>query len=131
MENINCLRCRFRHEDNGNCTAVGGFCTAVPAAYCPLLREYLDGGQLMGKYITKEAALNIIFSEPPEAHYPSWYAKRIKAIPTVDVVPVVRCKDCKHHYDCGVHFCNRLGMDCPNDSDFFCSYGEKKDEKNS
>jgi hypothetical protein len=42
MKNVNCLRCRFRHEDNGNCTAVGGFCTAVPAAHCPLLREYLD-----------------------------------------------------------------------------------------
>lgn len=42
MENVNCLRCRFRHKDNGNCTAVGGFCTAVPAAHCPLLREYLD-----------------------------------------------------------------------------------------
>ena len=44
MEKVNCLRCRFRHEDNGNCTAVGGFCTAVPAAHCPLLREYLDTG---------------------------------------------------------------------------------------
>ena len=42
MANVNCLRCRFRHEDNGNCTAVGGFCTAVQAAHCPLLREYLD-----------------------------------------------------------------------------------------
>lgn len=42
MANVNCLRCHFRHEDNGNCTAVGGFCTAVPAAHCPLLREYLD-----------------------------------------------------------------------------------------
>ena len=42
MGNVNCLRCRFRHEDNGNCTAVGGFCTAVAAAHCPLLREYLD-----------------------------------------------------------------------------------------
>lgn len=42
MENVNCLRCRFRHEDNGNCTAVGGFCTAVAAAHCQLLREYLD-----------------------------------------------------------------------------------------
>lgn len=42
MENVNCLRCRVRHEDNGNCTAVGGFCTAVTAAHCPLLREYLD-----------------------------------------------------------------------------------------
>lgn len=44
MGNVNCLRCRFRHEDNGNCTAVGGFCTAVVAAHCPLLRQYLDTG---------------------------------------------------------------------------------------
>ena len=44
METVNCLRCRFRHEDNGNCTAVGGFCTAVAAAHCPLLRKYLDTG---------------------------------------------------------------------------------------
>lgn len=43
------------------------------------------------------------------------------------VVPVVRCEDCKYHYDCGVHFCNRLGMDCPDDSDFYCAYGERKD----
>ena len=42
MGNVNCLRCHFRHEDNGNCTAVGGFCTAVQAAHCPLLRQYLD-----------------------------------------------------------------------------------------
>ena len=44
MEKNNCLRCNFRHKDNGNCTAVGGVCTAVPAAHCPLLRQYLDTG---------------------------------------------------------------------------------------
>ena len=44
MEKNNCLRCNFRHKDNGNCTAVGGFCTAVPATHCPLLRQYLDTG---------------------------------------------------------------------------------------
>lgn len=42
MANVNCLRCNLSDVDNGNCTAVGGFCTAVPAAHCPLLREYLD-----------------------------------------------------------------------------------------
>lgn len=132
MENVNCLRCRFRHKDNGNCTAVGGFCTAVPAAHCPLLREYLDGGQLMAKYITKEAALNTIFSEPPEAHYPSWYAERIKALPVADVVSITRCKDCAH-YDLGVCLKIYSGGNAhpeawqsrkPND---FCSYGERKD----
>lgn len=44
MERLNCLRCQYMHEDNGNCTAAGGFCTAVPAAHCRLLQEYLDTG---------------------------------------------------------------------------------------
>lgn len=44
MKTLNCMRCKYRHEDNGNCTAAGGFCTAVTAAHCPLLREYLDTG---------------------------------------------------------------------------------------
>lgn len=35
----NCIGCHHMHPDNGNCTAVGGFCTAVPAAYCPLIPE--------------------------------------------------------------------------------------------
>ena len=47
--------------------------------------------------------------------------------PTIDAVPVVRCRECKHHHDCGTHFCDALGMDCPDDSEFFCSYGERKE----
>jgi hypothetical protein len=50
------LRCRFRHEDNGNCTAVGGFCTAVAAAHCPLLREYLDTGMTPEEILPKDKA---------------------------------------------------------------------------
>ena len=59
MGNVNCLRCRFRHEDNGNCTAVGGFCTAVPAAHCPLLREYLD------TELTPEEILDMVQDDGP------------------------------------------------------------------
>lgn len=44
METLNCIRCDFRHKDNGNCTAVGGFCTAETAAHCPMLQKYLDTG---------------------------------------------------------------------------------------
>lgn len=32
----NCLLCDSMHA-NGNCMEVGGFCTAVPAAHCPLI----------------------------------------------------------------------------------------------
>ena len=56
MEKNNCLRCNFRHTDNGNCTAVGGFCTAVPAAYCPLLRQYLDTGLTPEEVLPKDKA---------------------------------------------------------------------------
>ena len=39
IEKPNCIGCPHIHPDNGNCTAVGGFCTAVPAAHCPLIPE--------------------------------------------------------------------------------------------
>lgn len=45
MDTVNCLKCNKRHPDNGNCTACGGFCTAVQAAHCELLKEYLDTGK--------------------------------------------------------------------------------------
>ncbi|HJC20397.1 MAG TPA: hypothetical protein H9707_01365 [Candidatus Butyricicoccus avicola] len=39
IEKPNCIGCHHIHPDNGNCTAVGGFCTAVPASNCPLIPE--------------------------------------------------------------------------------------------
>lgn len=99
----------------------------------------------MDKYIKLEAAVAIIEEKQKELcpvgrygrgyvygsdreKYDAWdeIIDALENIPSADVVPVTRCTDCKHHYDCGVHFCNRLGMDCPDDSDFFCSYGEPK-----
>lgn len=45
----NCVKCHYRHKDNGNCTAVGGFCTAVPAAHCPLIPELIDRAEAAEK----------------------------------------------------------------------------------
>lgn len=44
-----------------------------------------------------------------------------------DVVPVVRCKDCKskHEYSQAQFYCYLTGM--PIDEDDFCSCGERKD----
>lgn len=42
----------------------------------------------MDEYIKKQDALDAILSEPPEAHYPSWYAEKIKMLSTTDVVPL-------------------------------------------
>ena len=42
----------------------------------------------MAEYIERGAAYEAIMSEPPDAHYPQWYADKIKAIPAADVEPV-------------------------------------------
>ena len=54
--------------------------------------------------------------------------------PTVDAVPVVRCKDCKHyrpqkksaHWENRANYCNRI-VTIKVQPDDFCSYGERKD----
>ena len=55
-------------------------------------------GAAMAEHIEREAAIDAIMSEPPDAHYPQWYADKIKAIPAADVVPVIFCKYCKHYH---------------------------------
>ena len=49
--------------------------------------------------------------------------------PTIDAVPVVRCKDCDHrtHDGAGKPYCLALEMYLNKELDFFCSYGERKD----
>jgi hypothetical protein len=54
--------------------------------------------------------------------------KFIKQFPTADVVPVVRCKDCKHysvsHLACrNPHHNGTIGIDG------YCSYGERRCEE--
>lgn len=63
MDVVNCIRCDFRHKDNGNCTAVGGFCTAVTAAHCPMLREYLDTGLTPEQCENAKAIIESAFSD--------------------------------------------------------------------
>ena len=55
-------------------------------------------------------------------------------MPTVDAVPVVRCKDCKHykpqkksaHWEHRANYCNRV-VTIKMQPDDFCSYGKRKD----
>ena len=63
MERLNCSRCAYRHEDNGNCTAIGEFCTAVPAVRCRLLQEYLDTGLTPGQCQNAKAIIEFAFAD--------------------------------------------------------------------
>ena len=46
----------------------------------------------MNEYIERETAIESIMSEPQDAHYPHWYADKIKSIQAADVAPVVHGK---------------------------------------
>lgn len=60
--------------------------------------------------------------------------KEIDRAPTVDAVPVIRCKDCKHWHKDTV-FCGYMPYGEASErvnwyADDFCSYGERKDGAN-
>lgn len=57
----------------------------------------------MTEYIKREAAIEAIMSDPPDARYPQWYVDKIKSIPAADVVPVRHAKWVDNH-------CTACGM---------------------
>ena len=91
----------------------------------------------MAKYIELESALqsackgcNIEFDDQPCEPCDCYIRKKLLAVPAIDAVPVVRCKDCLYsterygHMKCihGVSYRNTW-----NKPDFYCAYGERKE----
>ena len=83
------MKCKYRHEDNGNCTAVGGFCTAVAASHCPLLRGYLDTGLTPDQVVNAKNIIDLAFADDTSK------AERIRKLVAADDegrVVVLPCK---------------------------------------
>ena len=80
---------------------------------------------MMSDLISRLAAINKILGQPPEPHYPSWYAEQIKELPSAQP-EIIRCKDCKY---------NATSKKCLNPNSFFlvpadddfCSYAERRE----
>ena len=56
--------------------------------------------------------------------------KEIDRAPTIDAVPVVRCKDCKYRFKNNGHSkagCPIIDANIWMDDDDFCSHGERKE----
>ena len=43
---------------------------------------------MIKEFIEREAVIEVIMSEPSDAHYPQWYVDKIKSIPAADVAEV-------------------------------------------
>lgn len=89
MEAVNCLRCEYKDADNGNCTAVGGFCTAVPAAHCPLLRQYLGTGMTPEQAENAKTIIESAFADDTSK------AERIRKLLAADKEDRVMILSCK------------------------------------
>lgn len=93
----------------------------------------------MGELIERDEALRVI-GEYDYSGFALWQVKKITdgckaavaALPIVDAVPVVRCKDCKYWQDNNGGYphgeCKWSCEETP-DSDDFCSWGERKEEE--
>ena len=95
----------------------------------------------MDELIRKQAVLNMIDNEQFERYFTHaelellsrmWLA--VNAIPSVDAMEVVRCKDCKYfelnHWD-GIiitahEICNKWADGCKTNKDGYCFMGERK-----
>lgn len=92
----------------------------------------------MARLIDADRAMEIIHNQGiahPNAYHLTNYATLIlREAPTVDAVPVVRCKDCKHyrpqkksaHWENRANYCNRIVTIRVQPYDF-CCYGERKE----
>ena len=58
------------------------------------------------EYIEREAAIEAIMSEPPDAHYPQWYVDKIKSIPAAKVATVRRGRWIQPHWKNSNYCCN-------------------------
>ena len=99
----------------------------------------------MNEYIEREAAINaskIVYIEYIEIDgegyedgnaddIPVVFKRDIEAIPAADVIPVVRCKDCKHSAidDMGLLYCKCVTYYNHVPNDWFCADGERKDSE--
>ena len=72
--------------------------------------------------------VNDIYSLFNQSGFARLHVADIDTIPRVDAVEVVRCFECEKHCESnGKHYCKFWRMYCPDDSEFFCKAGERKE----
>ena len=78
------------------------------------------------EYIDRQAAIDAVREQLKKAPTAAIRAMHvIKSLEPSDVVPVVRCRDCREFAKAS-HWCE--SFDNPTGEDDFCSYGERREE---
>ena len=87
----------------------------------------------MDDYIVRQEAIDAVYYATGDGDKADFCADVIRSIPSADVEPVVRCKDCKHYqfadnraFGFPVKRCEFTGFEDVEDNDF-CSRGVRMD----
>ena len=84
----------------------------------------IDADKAIGRYYAEWEKQDI----SDGAQDRDWLKQCIDEAPTIDAVPVVRCRECDNHSEVdGQHYCKFWRMYCPDDSEFFCKAGQRKE----
>ena len=86
----------------------------------------------MNEQIKREDAIKATWHEPSYIdpyNILTEVRDRIEALPTIDAVPVVRCKDCKYWEEESTFCLNKEGCyGSETTADWFCADGKEKEE---
>lgn len=87
----------------------------------------------MDEYIMRQAVLDA-YEEEQRKNGPWRFETLIESVPAADVVPVVRCRECKH-FNLETHECENEALSTDHEGgasyslnfydDDFCSFGER------
>ena len=93
----------------------------------------IDADALIEKFNEKANMAECLVDERTAERFATFcaLADAVEEMPTVDAVPVIRCKDCTfgHYIDHGhMHCLHPCGL-TTNMTDDFCSYAEQKQEE--
>lgn len=97
----------------------------------------------MSDLISRAAAMHAFMGKPPGYHHTSYIVGELNCLPSIDAVPVVRCKDCKHCFSTDNDpltpydgesdwYCDELDYDwnvlALDPNRFYCANGEPRRE---
>ena len=78
--------------------------------------------------ISRTEAMRQFTAEPKMSFSLGEIVAKLDALPVVDAVEVVRCPSCLYHIDDGYHECIEFGIRIPDDAEFFCKYGKRRED---
>ena len=92
----------------------------------------IDGDALIEKFNEKADMAECLVDARTAERFATFcaLADAVEEMPTVDAVPVVRCKDCEYSCDEISYLCCSHGVcvDCVVPPNFYCAYGKRRAE---